>query len=37
MREITLRVDDGHLAAKELRKHLFPGVRSSVAWHLLND
>lgn len=36
-REITLRLDDGRLAAKELRKHLFPGVGSSLAWHLLND
>jgi hypothetical protein len=36
-REITLRLDDGALAAKELRKHLFPGVGSSLAWHLLND
>ena len=36
-REITLRLDNGRLAAKELRKHLFPGVKSSLAWHLLND
>ena len=36
-REIALRLDDGRLAAKELSKHLFPGVRSSLAWHLLND
>ena len=37
IREITLRLDDGRLAAKELRKHLFPGVCSSLAWHLLNN
>ena len=36
-REIALRLDDGALAAKELRKHLFPGVGTSLAWHLLND
>lgn len=36
-REIVLRLDDGKLAAKELRKHLFPGVGSALAWHLLND
>lgn len=36
-RTITLRVDDGALAAKELRKHLFPGVSFSLGWHLIND
>lgn len=35
--EITLRLDDGRAAAKELRKHLFPGVSSSLAWHLLRN
>lgn len=36
-REITLRLDDGALAAKELRKHIFPHARVSLAWHLLNN